>query len=35
MKKIRKKKLIIVKEKKFYIKISQILPYIKKIKLEN
>jgi hypothetical protein len=35
MKKIRKKKLIIVKEKKFYLKLSQILPYIKKIKLEN
>ena len=35
MKKIRKKKLISVKEKKFYLKISQILPYIKKIKLEN
>jgi hypothetical protein len=33
MKKIRKKKLISVKEKKFYLKISQILPYIKKIKL--
>lgn len=31
MKKIRKKKLIIVKEKKFNIKISQILPYIKKL----
>ena len=35
MKKIRKKKLIIFKEKKFNLKISQILPYIKKIKLEN
>jgi hypothetical protein len=35
MKKIRKKKLIIYKEKKFNLKISQILPYIKKIKLEN
>lgn len=35
MKKINKKKLVSVKEKKFYIKISQILPYIKKIKLEN
>jgi hypothetical protein len=32
MKKIRKKKLIIFKEKKFNLKISQILPYIKKIK---
>ena len=32
MKKIYKKnKLIEVKEKKFYIKLSQILPYIKKI----
>lgn len=35
MKKINKKKLVSVKEKKFYIKISQILPFIKKIKLEN
>jgi hypothetical protein len=36
MKKINKKnKLVRVKEKKFYIKTSQILPYIKKIKLEN
>ena len=36
MKQINKKnKLVSVKEKKFYIKISQILPYIKKIKLEN
>ena len=33
MKKIRKKKLIIVKEKKFYLKLSTILPYIKKNKL--
>ena len=33
MKKINKKnKLISIKEKKFNIKISQILPYIKKIK---
>jgi hypothetical protein len=33
MKKINKKnKLIGVKEKKFYIKLSQILSYIKKIK---
>jgi hypothetical protein len=32
MKKIRKKKLIIIKEKKFHVKLSQILPYIKKIK---
>ena len=33
MKKINKKnKLIGFKEKKFYIKLSQILPYIKKIK---
>ena len=35
MKRINKKKLVSVKEKKFYIKISQILPFIKKIKLEN
>jgi hypothetical protein len=36
MKKINKKnKLVNVKEKKFYIKISQILPYIKKIKLTD
>lgn len=35
MKRINKKKLVSVKEKKFNIKISQILPYIKKIKLEN
>jgi hypothetical protein len=36
MKKINKKnKLVRVKEKKLYIKICQILPYIKKIKLEN
>ena len=34
MKKINKKnKLVSVKEKKFYVKISQILPYIKKNKL--
>lgn len=32
MKRINKKKLVSVKEKKFYIKLSQILPYIKKIK---
>jgi hypothetical protein len=33
MKKINKKnKLVSVKEKKFHVKISQILPYIKKIK---
>jgi len=31
MKKINKKKLVSVKDRKFYIKISQILPYIKKI----
>jgi hypothetical protein len=31
----KKNKLVSVKEKKFYVKISQILPYIKKIKLEN
>ena len=36
MKKVNKKnKLVNIKEKKFNIKISQILPYIKKIKLEN
>jgi len=36
MKKINKKnKLVNVKEKKFYVKLSQILPFIKKIKLEN
>jgi hypothetical protein len=36
MKKINKKnKLVSVKEKKFYVRISQNLPYIKKIKLEN
>ena len=34
MKKINKKnKLVNIKEKKFYIKLSQILPYIKKVKL--
>jgi hypothetical protein len=33
MEKINKKnKLVSVNEKKFYIKLSQILPYIKKIK---
>ena len=33
MKKINKKnKLVNVKEKKFYVKLSQILPFIKKIK---
>jgi hypothetical protein len=32
MKKINKKnKLVSVKEKKFYVKISQILPYIKEL----
>lgn len=36
MKRINKKiKLVKVKENKFYVKLSQILPYIKKIKLEN
>ena len=36
MKKVNKKnKLLNIKEKKFYIKLSQILPFIKKIKLEN
>ena len=36
MKKVNKKnKLVNIKEKKFYIKLSQILPFIKKIKLEN
>ena len=35
MKKIRKKKLIIINEKKFYVKLSQILPYIKKLNEKN
>ena len=32
---VKKNKLVRVKEKNFYVKLSQILPFIKKIKLEN
>ncbi len=32
MKKIKKNKLVKVKENKFYVRLSQILPYIQKIK---